>query len=194
MPRLPIDLRSDSVLSTPQNFPVVVLPPVEPGPKQLPLQAIEPEWNQFQRARKLQFTGRGVGMALANVPSLGALGSYQVWTTPPIPFRAFVRNLLFWNHYSNYIWFCPFACGSKVDGNYAFAALPNFSKMLQGTWSTYWPHGFLQHYSGFGQQIIPLNYLMGGLNMRLGVAQYCDGQTNPAFNYVFDVLEVADEP
>jgi hypothetical protein len=193
MPRLPLDLRVDSVFGTPQNSPVVVLPREVGGPQQLPMQGIEPEFSQFQRARKLQFTGRGMHVGIHYVRSPQAADTVWIYCTPPIPFRALLRNLYYWSATKTGTWFIPFVTDTDLTGLRNLVDVPNVQNLVMGYTGTNIPKGALVEYAAMGQQVAPLNYLCAHLGTRVGVIMVGDAQSNYYSHYVFEALEVADE-
>jgi len=193
MPRLPLDLGGAVNFRTPQNSPVVVLPLSEPGPQQLPIQGIEPEYSQFQRTRKVQLTGRGqnIGIHYVNAPSFA--GIVHIYCSIPIPFRALLRMLFYWTATKSGTWFIPFVTNTDLTGVYTTTTMPNFQKVVQGYFAAAIPNGALVEYAFMGQQVCPLNYLCAKMGARVGVAMGDDAQSNYFSHYVFEALEVADD-
>lgn len=194
MARLPIPLYSRLDLKTPVNSPVIALPRESGGPQQTPIQQIEPSFSQFQRAKKLQFTGRGQTIVFASVFPDAVNGNWTMFVSDPIPFRALVRSLIYYS-----IWntlggaFHPFVCRNFISGNYAQDAFPTVEFPLTGIRPGGDVSPTLNHLIISSQSFCPLNYLLSGPGMRVGIAQNFFTDLDGVFTYIFELLEVASE-
>jgi hypothetical protein len=194
MANLPVPLYGQKFLGTPQNSPVIALPGESNGPSQLRALSIEPEYSQFQRARKLQFTGRGQTIVFASVFPDAVNGNWTMFVSDPIPFRAVLRSLIYfalWNTLGGA--FHPFVCRNFISGNYQQDAFPTVEFPLTGIRPGGDVSPTLNHLIVSSQSFCPMNYLLAGPGMRVGIAQNYFTDLDGTFTYIFELLEVASE-